>query len=160
MGTFFNYTVLTSHLRKFLKLVSLKQVFHASLCLECLQWQTEGGSGGDSSAVYLQLALKDILASHKLAEKVCGSICATHLCGRAQSECDNSLGYELEQELLDGELFWWNITKHFFGLRKSFTLHSHKPCLIADVVILWGNVFMHQCSITCCQQTRQSCTLK
>jgi hypothetical protein len=62
--------------------------------------------GVNSSAIYLQLALKDILASHKPAQKVCGSIRATHLCGRAQSECNNSLGYELEQELLDSQLLW------------------------------------------------------
>lgn len=35
--------------------------------------------GGDSSAIYLQLVLKDILASHKPAQKVCGSICARQL---------------------------------------------------------------------------------
>jgi len=40
-----NYTVLTSYAGKFLKWVSLKQVFHASLCLECLQWEKERGGG-------------------------------------------------------------------------------------------------------------------
>lgn len=69
---------------------------------------------------------------------------SAYLCGRTQAERGHSLGNNLENHFLDGELLRPNVAEHLAWLRLWLTRHAQQLGVVANVVLSRGDVFVDE----------------